>query len=175
MGLLLVALKKLYDVLLDHGLYRGANPMVHEAARQTMGEVRRQRREAMRAVHRSSADAGDQRCRCAADRSPAVGELFPLRPHAVAAALDRRPRLSARRVCRRSGVWLESARAVHHAHAASNRARACRKSWPSPPGIGPSVSFSIVFTRATKAATVSRVKTLVVSHQTATLVSPLLR
>ena len=49
-GLLLVALKKLYDVLIEHGLYRGANPMVHEAARQTMGEVRRQRREAMRAV-----------------------------------------------------------------------------------------------------------------------------
>lgn len=49
-GLLLVALKKLYDVLSDHGLYAFANPMVHEAARQTMGEVRRQRREAMRAV-----------------------------------------------------------------------------------------------------------------------------
>ena len=49
-GLLLVALKKLYDVLIEHGRYRGANPMVHEAARQTMGEVRRQRREAMRAV-----------------------------------------------------------------------------------------------------------------------------
>jgi integrase len=49
-GLLLVALKKLYDVLSDRGLYAFANPMVHEAARQTMGEVRRQRREAMRAV-----------------------------------------------------------------------------------------------------------------------------
>ena len=49
-GLLLVALKKLYDVLIEHGQYRGANPMVHEAARQTMGEVRRQRRDAMRAV-----------------------------------------------------------------------------------------------------------------------------
>jgi integrase len=49
-GLLLVALKKLYDVLNAHGLYPFANPMVHEAARQTMGEVRRQRREAMRAV-----------------------------------------------------------------------------------------------------------------------------
>lgn len=49
-GLLLVALKKLYDVLADHGLYPCANPMVHEAARQTMGEVRRLRREAMRAV-----------------------------------------------------------------------------------------------------------------------------
>jgi integrase len=49
-GLLLVALKKLYDVLADHGLYGWANPMVHEAARQTMGEVRRQRREAMRAA-----------------------------------------------------------------------------------------------------------------------------
>jgi hypothetical protein len=49
-GLLLVALKKLYGVLSDHGLYAFANPMVHEAARQTMGEVRRQRREAMRAV-----------------------------------------------------------------------------------------------------------------------------
>jgi integrase len=49
-GLLLAALKKLYDVLHDHGLYAFANPMVHEAARQTMGEVRRQRREAMRAV-----------------------------------------------------------------------------------------------------------------------------
>lgn len=49
-GLLLVALKKLYDVLADHGLYGFANPMVHEAARQTIGEVRRQRREAIRAV-----------------------------------------------------------------------------------------------------------------------------
>lgn len=49
-GLLLVALKKLYDVLADHGLYGFANPLVHEAARQTIGEVRRQRREAMRAV-----------------------------------------------------------------------------------------------------------------------------
>jgi hypothetical protein len=49
-GLLLVALKKLYDVLADHGLYPCANPMVHEAARQTMGEVRRLRREAVRAV-----------------------------------------------------------------------------------------------------------------------------
>ena len=49
-GLLLVALKKLYDVLADRGLYGCANPMVHEAARQTIGEVRRQRREAMRAV-----------------------------------------------------------------------------------------------------------------------------
>ncbi|MGQ0736603.1 MAG: site-specific integrase [Acidobacteriota bacterium] len=48
-GLLLAALKKLYDVLHDHGLYPFANPMVHEAARQTMGELRRQRREAMRA------------------------------------------------------------------------------------------------------------------------------
>lgn len=49
-SLLLVALKKLYDVVSDHGLYPCANPMVHEAARQTMGEVRRQRREAMRAA-----------------------------------------------------------------------------------------------------------------------------
>lgn len=49
-GLLLAALKKLYDVLHDHGLYAFANPMVHEAARQTMGQVRRQRREAIRAV-----------------------------------------------------------------------------------------------------------------------------
>jgi len=49
-GLLLVALKKLYDVLADHGLYGFANPMVHEAAHQTIGEVRRQRREAMRAM-----------------------------------------------------------------------------------------------------------------------------
>lgn len=49
-GLLLVALKKLYDVLADHGFYGFANPMVHEAARQTMGEVRRVRREAMRAA-----------------------------------------------------------------------------------------------------------------------------
>lgn len=49
-GLLLLALKKLYDVLADHGLYGFANPMVHDAARQTMGEIRRQRREAMRAV-----------------------------------------------------------------------------------------------------------------------------
>lgn len=49
-GLLLVALKRLYDVLADHGLYGFANPMVHEAARQTMGEVRRVRREAMRAA-----------------------------------------------------------------------------------------------------------------------------
>jgi hypothetical protein len=47
-GLLLVALKKLYDVLHDHGLYSFANPMVHEAARQTMGELRRQQREAVR-------------------------------------------------------------------------------------------------------------------------------
>jgi hypothetical protein len=49
-GLLLVALKKLYDVLIERGLYQRANPMVHEAARQTMGEVRHLRREAMRAV-----------------------------------------------------------------------------------------------------------------------------
>lgn len=49
-SLLLVALKKLYDVVTDHGFYLFANPMVHEAARQTMGELRRQRREAMRAV-----------------------------------------------------------------------------------------------------------------------------
>jgi integrase len=49
-GLLLVALKKLYDVLHDHGFYPFANPMVHEAARQTMDEVRRQRREAIRAA-----------------------------------------------------------------------------------------------------------------------------
>ncbi|MGH9371236.1 MAG: hypothetical protein ACRD15_06875, partial [Vicinamibacterales bacterium] len=49
-SLLLVALKKLYDVVSDHGLYPCANPMVHEAARQTMGEVRRQRRDAMRAA-----------------------------------------------------------------------------------------------------------------------------
>lgn len=49
-SLLLVALKKLYDVLADHGLYGFPNPMVHEAARQTVGEVRRQRREAMRTV-----------------------------------------------------------------------------------------------------------------------------
>ena len=46
-GLLLAALKKLYQRRLsDHGLYPLANPMVHEAARQTMGEVRRQQREA---------------------------------------------------------------------------------------------------------------------------------
>jgi len=49
-GLLLVALKKLYDVLGDCGFYRFANPMVHEAARQTIGEVRRQQREAIRAA-----------------------------------------------------------------------------------------------------------------------------
>jgi site-specific recombinase XerD len=49
-GLLLVALKKLYDVLHDHGLYPFANPLVHEAARQTMDVVRRQQREAMRAA-----------------------------------------------------------------------------------------------------------------------------
>lgn len=49
-GLLLVALKKLYDVLSDHGLYPFANPMVHERARQTMSEVRRHRREAMRTL-----------------------------------------------------------------------------------------------------------------------------
>jgi integrase len=49
-GLLLVALKKLYDVLDDHGLYPFANPMVHEAARQTMGELRRHQREAVRAA-----------------------------------------------------------------------------------------------------------------------------
>jgi hypothetical protein len=49
-GLLLVALKKLYDVLSDRGLYPFANPMVHEQARQTMSEVRRHRREAMRAL-----------------------------------------------------------------------------------------------------------------------------
>jgi integrase len=49
-GLLLVALKKLYDVLIDRSLYPCANPMVHEAAHQTMGEVRRLRREAMRAA-----------------------------------------------------------------------------------------------------------------------------
>ncbi len=49
-GLLLVALKKLYDVLSDRRLYPFANPMVHEQARQTMSEVRRHRREAMRAL-----------------------------------------------------------------------------------------------------------------------------
>jgi integrase len=49
--LLLASLKKLYEILIDRGLYSFANPLIHEDAAQALAEFRRGEREAIRAAN----------------------------------------------------------------------------------------------------------------------------
>jgi site-specific recombinase XerD len=48
--LLLASLKRLYEVLIDRGLYSFGNPLIHEDAAQALAEFRRGEREAVRAA-----------------------------------------------------------------------------------------------------------------------------